>query len=206
MACYDIRGWQVLEICRRLGIRVPDEVAVIGVDNDELLCDLSQPPLSSVIPDTDRTGYEAAALLDRMLAGRKVPPDELLIQPLGVATRQSTDVLAIDDEDLAAGLRLIRDHACDGIHVDDILARLAISRRVFESRFKKRLGRTPHEEIVRLQMQRVIDLLTQTDLPLLAIAERAGFKHVEYMSTAFKQRMGLAPREYRLRQRANREG
>jgi len=197
MACYDIRGWQLLETCRRIGVAVPDEVSVLGVDNDELLCDLSEPPLSSVIPDADRTGYEAAALLDRMLAGKQVPAAEHLIPPLGVMTRRSSDALAIADEDVSQALRLIREHACDGIKVPDVLARLAVSRRVLESRFKKLVGRTPHEEIVRLQMERVSRLLTDTDLPLAIIAERAGFQHVEYLSAAFKQRTGQSPSQFR---------
>jgi LacI family transcriptional regulator len=197
MACYDIRGWQLLETCRRIGVAVPDEVSVLGVDNDELLCDLSEPPLSSVVPDTDRTGYEAAALLDRMLAGKSVPAAEHLIPPLGIVTRRSSDALAIADEDVSQALRLIREHACDGIKVPDVLARLAVSRRVLESRFKKLVGRTPHEEIVRLQMERVTRLLLETDLPLATIAERAGFQHVEYLSAAFKQRTGQSPSQFR---------
>jgi LacI family transcriptional regulator len=115
MACYDLRGQQVLSACRRVGLAVPDEVAVIGVDNDDLLCELSEPPLSSVIPNTQRTGYEAANLLDLMMAGRSAKGEAHLIPPVGVATRQSTDVLAIEDRNVARAIHFIRLLACDGI-------------------------------------------------------------------------------------------
>jgi LacI family transcriptional regulator len=197
MTCYDFRGRQVLDACRRREIAVPEQVAVISVDNDELLCDLSDPPLSSVILNPQRTGYEAAALLDRMMAGESVAPDPHLIAPLGVATRQSTDVLAIDDPNVAAVLRYIRQHACEGISVHDVLAALPQSRRLLESRFKRLLGRTPHEEILRVRLNRVKALLADTELPLDKIAALAGFEHVEYLSTVFRQKVGMPPSKYR---------
>jgi LacI family transcriptional regulator len=197
MACYDIRGREVLDVCRQLGVGVPDEVAVIGVDNDELLCDLADPPLSSVIPDTQRTGYEAARLLDLLMAGQSELPTAHLIKPLGIVTRESTDVLATDDGDLSAAVRFIRAHATQGIKVEDVLRAVPLSRRVLESRFQKLLGRTPHEEITRVQIERVKELLTETDLSLAAIAHRTGYRHVEYMSVAFKRETGRPPSEFR---------
>lgn len=197
MACYDLRGQQVLDACRRSGIAVPDEVAVIGVDNDELLCNLSDPPLSSVIPNTHRTGYEAAALLDLLMAGKQVPVLTHLIPPLGVATRQSTDVLAIEDRKVVQAVRFIRERACHGINVADVLRAVPQSRRVLEARFKKLVGRTPHAEILRVQMNRAKELLASTDLSLDAIAERTGFAHPEYLSVAFKRETGLPPSKYR---------
>jgi LacI family transcriptional regulator len=197
MACYDLRGQQVLDACRRGNIAVPDEVAVIGVDNDELLCSLSDPPLSSIIPNTRRTGYEAAALLDQMMAGKKIRSLTRLIPPLGVATRQSTDVLAVEDRNIVQAVRYIREHACDGITIKDVLRVAPQSRRVLESRFKKLIGRTPHEEILRVQFNRVKQLLTETDLALPLIAERAGFEHAEYLSVAFKREFGMPPSAYR---------
>ncbi len=197
MACYDTRGWQVLEVCRRVEIRVPEEVGVIGVDNDELLCDLSEPGLSSVIPDSVGAGYLAASLLDAMMRGEPTPPDERLLAPLGIVARRSTDALIIDDDQISLAMRLIRDHACDGINVEHIVSKLAISRRAFETRFKKQVGHTPHEEISRIQMERVTQLLLETNLPLTAIADRAGFRHVEYLSAAFKLRTGQSPSEFR---------
>jgi len=197
MACYDIRAQQVLDACRYANLSVPDEVAVIGVDNDELLCDLSSPPLSSVIPNTERTGYEAAALLDKMMSGKPVQPVGHFIPPVGVATRQSTDTLAIEDRAIAQAVRYIREHAFEQINVEHVLKVVPMSRRLFESRFKKLLGHTPHEEIIRVRMNRVKEMLTGTDLSLADIAERTGFEHVEYLSAAFKKREGLPPNRYR---------
>jgi len=198
MACYDLRGQQVLDACRRIGVAVPDEVAVIGVDNDDLLCELSHPPLSSVIPNTHRTGYEAAKLLDEMISGRKVGGETHLIPPSGIATRQSTDVLAIDDRNVTRAVHFIRQHACDGIKVKDVLKAVPHSRTLLEGRFKKLLGRTPHEEILRVRLNRVKQLLVETDLPLEQIAERAGFPHVEYLSVAFRREVGMRPSQFRV--------
>ena len=197
MACYDRRGQQVLDACRNAALAVPDEVAVVGVDNDELLCELAAPPLSSVIPNTLRTGYEAAALLDKLMAGKRVPATAHLISPIGVASRQSTDVLAIDDREVASAVRFIREHACEGINVADLMGAVALSRRVLEQRFQRLLGRTPHEEILHVKLSRVQRLLAETDLPLYQIAERAGFEHVEYLSVAFKRELGKTPRQFR---------
>jgi LacI family transcriptional regulator len=197
MACYDIRGQQVLDACRAAGWAVPGEVAVIGVDNDELLCDLASPPLSSVIPNAHRAGYEAAALLDRMMAGKRIAATARLIAPLGVAARQSTDVLAVDDREVARAVQFIREHASEGINVSDILQAVPLSRRVLEQRFQRLLGRTPRQEILQVRLNRVRQLLTETKLSLYQIAERTGFEHVEYLSVVFKRETGLTPSRYR---------
>ena len=122
MASNDDRGQQVLDACRRVNVLVPDEVAVIGVDNDEILCNLSSPPLSSVDINTQQVGYEAAALLERMMAGRPAPEQPLLLAPRGVVARESTDVLATEDRELAAAIRHIREHACEGLRLKDSCA------------------------------------------------------------------------------------
>ncbi len=197
-ACYDFCGRQILDACRQKSLAVPDEVAVIGVDNDDLLCELADTPLSSIIPNTHRTGYEAASLLARMMAGERLKPEGHLIEPLGVATRRSTDVLAIEDPNIVAAIRFIRDQACEGICVKDILREIPQSRRSLEHRFKKLIGRTPHEEIIRVQINRVKDLLTESNLSLEKIAARTGFSHVEYLSVAFRRETGLPPGQYRL--------
>ena len=201
LACYDIRGLQVLEACRRLGALIPDEIAVLGVDNDELLCDLADPPLSSVIPNVRRTGYEAAALLDRLMAGEAVSTEGNLFEPLGVATRHSTDVLAISDPHVSSAVRYIREHACDGIQVTDVVQQIPLSRRVLERRFTQLLGRTPHEQILQVRLDRVKQLLAETDLPLSRVAERTGFVHVEYLSVVFKRTFEITPSRYRASKR-----
>lgn len=204
LAAYDIRGQQVLDACRDAGLAVPDEVAVIGVDNDALLCELAAPPLTSVMPNTHRTGYEAAALLDQLMAGKKVRPIAHLIPPLGVAARQSTDVLAIDDREVARAVRFIREHACEGVNVGDVLRAVPLSRRVLEQRFQRLLGRTPRAEILHVRLNRVKQLLTETDLPLYLVAERTGFEHTEYLSVVFKRETGKTPRDFRAAARADR--
>ncbi|MFO0883849.1 MAG: XylR family transcriptional regulator [Pirellulales bacterium] len=198
-ACYDIRAQQLLDACRELSIAVPEEIAVLGVDNDRLLCELCTPPLSSIIPDTFRTGYLAAELLDHRLQGKEVPAAGRFIPPLGIATRESTDILAIDDPMVARALRFIRENACTGINVADVVKAVNVSRRVIESRFEKAIGRSPHSEITRLKIQRAQELLRTTDLTLAKIAQRCGFAHVEYFSACFKQHMQESPRSYRQR-------
>ncbi len=186
-----------LEVCQQLGIAVPDELAVLGVDNDELLCDLADPPLSSIAVDPEQIGYEAATLLDRMMAGESVPAVEVAVGPIGVVTRQSTDVLAIDDRVISEAVRFIREHACHGINVEDVLAAIPLSRRVFEARFQKYFEITPHEAIVRARLQRARQLLIETDLPLEIVAERAGFHYSEYLSKLFHDRFGIPPGRFR---------
>jgi LacI family transcriptional regulator len=198
MACYDIKAQQLLDVCRENGVAVPEEVAVIGVDNDPLLCSLTAPPLTSVIPNTHRTGYEAAALLDRMMSGERIPPKGHLIPPIGVETRQSTDVLALADREIAAAVRFIREHACDGATIGDLLRVVPLSRRVMESRYRKATGRTPHQDLVRFRIERVKQLLAETDHSLERIATLAGFDHPEYMSVAFKRETASTPGRFRL--------
>ena len=198
--CYDAHGQRVLEACRRAGIAVPEEVAVLGVDNDEILCALSPPPLSSIKLNTQRTGWQAAALLALMMGGEKGPAEPQLIPPLGVVTRQSTEVLAVDDPPVARALHYIREHACEGIGVSDVLRHCPMARRTLEARLKTLLGRSPNEEIQRVQLNRVKELLTGTDFSLAEIAERAGFRHTEYLSVVFKRECGQPPSVYRQEQ------
>jgi LacI family transcriptional regulator len=206
MACNDARGQQVLNACRDLGIHVPDEMAVVGVDNDDVICDLSDPPLSSVVPNTAKIGYEAAALLDRMMRGEAAPRQPIYVEPVGIVTRRSTDVLAIENADMAAALLFIRDHACDGISVEDVITHVSLSCSALERQFSKTLGRTPKAEIVRVQLDRVKQLLAETVWPLKRIALEAGFKHTEYMCAVFKSKFGQTPGHYRAQAREREPG
>jgi LacI family transcriptional regulator len=197
MACNDVRGRTLLNCCREIGVPVPDEVAVIGVDKDEIFCELSDIPLSSVILNTQQIGFEAAALLDRLMAGESAQPACILVKPIGVMARQSTDVLAIDDPHLAAALKLIRERACDGLNVDSLLKSIPLSRSVLERRFAQILGSSPKAEILRVRLERVCRLLAESDLSLAEISHKAGFEHPEYMSRLFKKKMGITPGEFR---------
>lgn len=197
MACNDARGRQILNCCREVDVTVPDEVAVIGVDKDDVFCELSDLPLSSVILNTQRIGFEAAALLARQMAGESAGSSSIVVKPLGVMARQSTDVLAIDDRHIASALRHIREHACDGLDVESLLRAVPLSRSVLERRFSQILGTSPKAEILRVRLDRVCRLLAESDLPLAEVAEKTGFEHPEYMSRLFKKKLGVTPGEYR---------
>jgi LacI family transcriptional regulator len=201
MACYDVRARHVLSICQELGIHVPEDVAVIGVDNDELMCELTGPPLSSVEQGGRSLGYQAAALLDGLMAGQAPPRWKYRVQPERIVTRRSSDTFAIADADVAAALRFIRQNACSGIQVCDVVQAVAVSRSALESRFKTTIGRTMHAEIQRLQIERVRQLAASTNLPLKEIAATAGFAYVQYMTTLFRRQTGQTPGEYRRRAR-----
>ena len=198
MACNDMRGQQVLNACRAVGVVVPDEIAVVGADNDETLCDLSDPPLSSVVPDAERIGYEAAGLLDLMMAGKKPKQCELLINPSGVVTRRSTEVLAIEDRQIAAAARFIREHACEGIDVSHILRAVPLSRSTLERRFTSIMGHSPKHEILRVRLNRAKQLLAESDFTLELIAEKVGLQHTEYLGRIFKKKFGLTPARFRV--------
>lgn len=196
-AGYDISGRELLEACQAGGVRVPDEAAVVGVDNDDLLCELAVPSLTSIIPNTLRTGYEAAALLDRCMNGEAIPPEGHFIPPLGIAERQSSDVLAVSDPLVAHAVHFIRDHAHEGVNVAAVARAAGTSRRVLEHRYRKVLGRTPHEDIVGFRLKLAQRLLFETELPIAQIADRAGFEHAEYLTVLFKRECGVTPRGYR---------
>jgi LacI family transcriptional regulator len=197
MACNDMRGQHVLDACQRVGLAVPEQAAVIGVDDDAVLCNLCHPPLSSVVPNAERVGYEAAALLDRLIAGDQPPAGRMLIPPLGVTTRQSSDVLAIDDPVVAAAVRFIRERACHGCSMKDLLRHVPMSRSLLERRFRQHLGRSPQAEIRAVQLKRVKQLVGESDLSLDQIAPLAGYAHPEYMSVVFKRETGQTPGQYR---------
>lgn len=202
MASTDLMGQQVLEACQRLEIRVPEQVAVVGADNDVLICGVSCPPLSSVIINDEQRGYEAASLLDRMMNGERPPNVPVFVEPLGVAARASTDILAIEDEAVVASLRFIRDHACAGISVADVVRKVPMSRSVLERRFRKLVGRSINNEIVRVRLNRAVELLRETGLELKAVAQKAGFGSTSYMHDVFRQKLGRTPSTYRGRRQS----
>ncbi len=197
MACNDLRAHQVLMACSDRSIAVPEELAVIGVDNDELICELCHPPLTSIEQNCEGVGYQAAGLLDRLLDGEVPPAKPTLVEPLGVVPRQSTDIVAVGDADVAAAVHFIRGHACDGIQVGDVLQHVQVSRSTLERRFSKLLGRSPKAEILRVQLDRVKHLLSMTDYPLARIAQLAGFEYMESMCECFKRVTGRTPGQYR---------
>lgn len=201
LTCDDDRGRQVLEACRAVGLQVPEDVAVLGVDNDELLCELSDPPLSSVSLNVEQAGYEAAALLDGLMAGRIRRPQRILVEPTHVVTRRSTDVLAMDDRQVARALRFIQDNAVRPIGVTDVVRHVGCSRRTLELRFQQILGRSVNREIQQARLDRAKRLLAETDLPVSRVAVASGFSSANYLIRLFHQRIGLSPAAYRERLR-----
>ncbi len=192
----DVGLW-ICEVCRRTGVRVPEEVAVLGVEDDDVFCNLSHPHLSSIAVPGEQVGREAAKLLDAVLRGRKAPKRPILLPPIGVTTRQSTDVLAVEDPYVVRAVRYIRERACDGIRAEDVMKHVRLSRRPLERRFKKVLGCGPFAEIRRVQIERFKALLSQTDKTLEAIAPECGFDSITHMNLAFKKATGMTPGAWR---------
>ena len=204
LATDDSLGQLILDACCTAGRQVPSDLAVLGVGNDELICGIAEPPMSSIELDNRRTGYEAARCLHQMLERGVRGKGELRIPPIEIIARRSTDQMVVDDPAVGAAAKFIRDHALDGIKVADVLDAVPLSRRVLETRFRNQFGRTLHQEILSVQLENIKELLRSTDLSMFQIASRSGFRHVEYMSVVFKREIGTTPSEYRRQWREER--
>ncbi len=196
-AAHDHVGCQVLRACRTEGISVPHEAAVLGVNDFALLCETAAPPLSSIRQQAERTGYEAARLLTAIVEGRADRTAQLRLPPGDVVQRRSTDMLALDDLEVAEVLRFIRDHLEESITIDEIAAHLAISRRGLDKRFSAKIGHTPAMELSKARIRRAEELLRQTNLGVSEISLRCGFRTVSSFDRAFRQATGATPRQYR---------
>jgi len=197
LICSDQRGSQFLEACRRASVSVPNELAVVSVDNDEPLCEVCLPPLSSVEPGHLNVGYQAAALLDSLLRGGAPPKKALQVAPLETVTRLSSDALAVSDPRIGMALRLIRDQAATGVRIDGIAREVGLSRSVLQRRFRAILHRSVHQEILNVRIKHARELLATTEISLAAVAERGGFKHQEYLGAVFRARIGKTPAQVR---------
>jgi LacI family transcriptional regulator len=198
MACNDDCGHYVIEACHIAGLRVPDDVAVIGVDDDELICDLTNPPLSSAALNHEQAGYKAAELLDRMMAGEKVEKETFIpLEPSHIVVRQSTDVLAVNDHDLVKALRFIREHSGRAIQVRDVVEAVALSRRVLERRFREVFKKSVYDEIRRVRVERATRMLLETDLSISQIATFLGFPSDKHIGRYFRREKGMTPQRYR---------
>ena len=199
MTAHDSLGVQLLDACRRAGIQVPDDVAVVSVDNDPVLCELASPPLSSLDQNAQKLGFEAAALLHRMMRGESLEPANYFFEPGEVVTRQSSDVVAVKDPNVGKAVRFIRENACREIDGRAIARAAGQSRRALEKKFRAATGRTPMEEVHEMRLRRIKQLLVETDYILPIIAEQSGFAYHEYMSRFFKKHTGITPGDYRKR-------
>ena len=205
MACSDLHGRRVLEACRSVGLRVPYDVAVIGVDNDELECELAVPPLTSIAQAARRIGHEAARLLDHVIcperfaggaSGAVVAP-VTLIPPPSIFPRASTETYAVADAVIAKVIEAVRDRACQGLTIVEVVELSEMPRWQLEKRFKKAVGHSIHDDIVRVRLTEARRLIRTTDLPLKVVAKRSGFHSVTYMTTTFRRRFGTTPALFR---------
>lgn len=199
----DLWGMRMTEVCRQVDLRVPEDVALIGAENDDLHCELARPTLSSVLVPSEQMGIQAAALLDRLLAGEPPPAGPILLPPQGVVARRSSDMLAIDDLEVVAAVRFIREGGHLPMQVSDILKEVPVGRRSLERRFRKAVGRGLWEEIRRVHLERAKRLLVETDLALKTVATQSGFTDFRHMAVVFRQDLGLSPTGYRASVRGN---
>lgn len=199
LASNDVQAAQVSEYCRQLELLVPDQVAIVGVDDDDLLCELSRPSMSSVALPGERIGYEAAQLLDQWLHGKLPDKTVIILPPAGVVVRQSSDLVAVPDLQVAAAIRFIQQHAHEEIHVADLLRHVPIARRALERRFRKWLQRSISDEIRRVHLERSKKLLLTTDLSVAAIASMSGFHDGRQLSIVFRRDAGITPSAFRRR-------
>lgn len=199
LAVNDDVGRTVVEAAASVDIAIPDSLAVIGIDNDVVLCGLSDPPLSSVALNCVNAGYEAAALLDRMMKGETVLERRILVEPTSVETRRSTDVVAVSDEMVSSAVRFIRENIQKPIRVADLTKVLPVSRRGLETRFRKELNRSIHDVILDTRIQRVKQLLSETDLPVKSVSYESGFRSTSHLGVVFRETTGMTPLEYRKR-------
>ena len=197
MVCNDDMGKQLIEACKIAGVRVPDDVAIIGVDNDEVVCSLCNPSLSSIKLDNIQAGYRIASVLDDMMDGKEPNVEEILVKPISVVVRQSTDIYCVGDEDISRALKYIIDNSKEMIQVSDVAEHVCLSRRALQLRFKNALGYSVHERIKKEKINRMAELLTETDMSIIEIALSLGFSNINHVSRFFKQEKGLSPNTYR---------
>lgn len=196
-APYDLLAYNVARVCHHGGVRVPEDVAIIGVDDDPVLCSASQPPLTSIRIPAREIGYRAAQLLDEMLAGREAPAEPICLAPMPPHVRMSTDIVAVPDKKVAEAVDFIRRHAHEAIGVAQLWERLRMDRKEMEHRFKVSLGRSAGEEFTRVRVERAKNLLLDTDWGNDKIAEEAGFSTASYLIRVFRTHVGVTPSVFR---------
>ena len=196
-ACHDRVAMLLAHACNRAGLAVPDAIALLGVDNNPLETGFTVPPISSVIGSARRIGYEAAALLEKLIDSGKPPAAPIRVAPAGVHERGSTDLYACDDADVIAALRFIRDHADEPISVSDVAKAVIVTRRMLERKFQSALQRSPHHQILKAHLDLAKKLLITTNWSMLDVALRSGFQSASRLSDVFSQQIQLTPTAFR---------
>jgi LacI family transcriptional regulator len=204
MACNDDRARQVVEACNVAGVSVPYQLAIVGVDNDEVVCGLSDPPLSSVAVNFDRAGYEAANALDCLMSGKGPVPGRIIARATHLVVRRSTDVIAVEDDIVAKALRFIRANAWEGeLNVGNVARSAGVSRRLLEKRFRGGLGYSVLNEIRRVRTDKIAQLLVETQMTVSEIAEELGFADVQHFARYFRSVKKMSPLAYRKAQQSH---
>jgi LacI family transcriptional regulator len=197
LACNDDRGQHILEVCKLIGLKVPEDVAVVGVDNDPMICEIGDPPLTSIALNVESSGFEAAKLLDQLINGKKMCGQQIITTASHVVQRQSSDILAVNDAEVAAAIHFIKENAKNKILVRDVVATTGVSRRTLEQRFRKTIHRSIYDEIRKVRVEWISKLLLETNLPISKITSLFNFTDVEHISRYFKKEKGIGLREFR---------
>lgn len=197
IAVTDARARHLLQACEYLKIAVPDQLCIIGIDNEELIQYLSRTSLSSVVQGTKQIGYQAAKLLDYALSGQSILPKPILVPPVRVEQRSSTDYRSLRDPFVIQAMHYIRHHACKGIKVEQVLDQLRISRSNLEQRFKLEMNKTIHQVIHEEKLERATKLLRLTNVSIQEIAEVCGYPSLQYFYAVFKKEKKQTPKEFR---------
>ncbi len=197
MACNDDRSQDIVKACMEAKLHIPDDVAILGVDNDPIVCELSDLPLSSIVLSNEKGGYDAAALLHQLMLGKKIENDRVLVEPLYVQSRQSTDILTVSDTEVTRGLRFIKEHLREKITVNDVVYQMCLPRRTAEKKFRRITGIPINEMIRNERVNLIAKLLVESDLTVEKIGENVGFVSTSYMIDVFKKIMGTTPLAYR---------
>jgi LacI family transcriptional regulator len=196
-SCNDDRGQHVLEVCKLIDLKVPEEVAVIGVDNDPMICEIEDPPLTSIALNVEPAGYAAALLLDQLINHKRFGRKKIMVTPSHIVQRQSSDILAVDDNEVALAIQYIKNNVKNKICIKDLVETTNISRRTLEKRFKKTIHRSIYNEIQQIRIELISKLLIETDLPISQITALFDFTDVEHISRFFKKKKGIGLREFR---------
>ena len=197
LCCNDERGVEVIEACKEANIRIPEDAAILGVDDDPLVCTLSSPQLSSISLDFETTGWQVARLLDQLMRGDALCGQKVPVEPQSIVTRHSTDILALQDRALIDAVKYIREHAGGFLNVDDVALASATARRTLEKKFRTVLGCTIHDQIRRTHVEQIARMLRETNLTISEVALRMGFESEKNLSRYFRKEKGISPKEYR---------
>jgi len=199
LCCNDERGAEVIEACKQAGIRIPEDAAILGVDDDPLVCTLAGPQLSSISLDFETTGWHAAHLLDQLMHGAALCGQKVPIEPQSIVTRHSTDILAFEDRTVVDAVKYIREHSSSVFNVEDVATAAATARRTLEKRFRAVLGCTIHDQIRRTHVEAIAKMLRETNLAISEIAAKMGFESEKNLSRYFRRDKDISPSEYRKR-------